>query len=133
VRTGVTGEYPLARPTAIQIVDVRAPCDRLELRMALASRPGCILRFFWHGLQVTAALGEAQPSELHIAVSRPDRDPTWEELKSVRYTFWPRSAEVVQFLPPPEEYVNVHRHYYHLHGDFDGRRRWVFGEPAVPS
>lgn len=115
----------------MQWVDVQAPTDRLQLRGYVARYRGSIVRFAWRGLRVSAGLGESgHPTELHIAVSHPDRDPTWDELKAVRYTFWPSSAEVVQFLPPPEEYVNIHAHCYHMHGDIDGKRRWVLGGGA---
>lgn len=117
-----------------RVSDVPGPHDRLGLQILLASHPGEIVAFVWRGLSITAGLGESgQPTELHIAVSRPDRDPTWDELKAVRYAFWPLSAEIVQFLPPPEEYVNVHQHCFHMHGDLDldGKRRWVLGEESM--
>ncbi len=45
---------------------------------------------------------------------RPGRYPTWDEITSARYLFVPNKVTMVMFLPPREEYVNVHETCFHL-------------------
>jgi len=58
----------------------------------------------------------------HVSVSLPERYPSWEELKEVRYRFFDEEAEVIQFLPPKSEYLNLHQNCFHLWHRLDGRR-----------
>lgn len=60
----------------------------------------------------------------HVSVSRVDRYPTWEELHHVKRWVFGDRCEVVQILPPEEEYVNIHPHCFHLHGPVDPALRW---------
>lgn len=50
----------------------------------------------------------------HISISHPDRYPTWDEIYSARYQLMPMSIDVAMYLPPPNEYVNVHSNCFHL-------------------
>lgn len=58
----------------------------------------------------------------HLSVSRADRYPTWDELTEARYRFFEEETEVVQFLPPRSEYVNLHPNCFHLWQRLDGKR-----------
>ena len=51
---------------------------------------------------------------LHLSMSCADRYPTWDEIKEIRYTLAPQNVTMVMFLPPPEEFVNVHDFTFHL-------------------
>ncbi len=44
----------------------------------------------------------------HLSVSRPDRLPTWEEVRDARYELVPDEATMALLLPPKSEYVNVY-------------------------
>jgi hypothetical protein len=44
----------------------------------------------------------------HLTISRPDRLPTWEEVRDARYALLPDEAVMALLLPPRGEYVNVH-------------------------
>jgi hypothetical protein len=50
----------------------------------------------------------------HVSVSRPDRCPTYEELKLVKDLFWSITDTVVQYFPRESEYVNNHPYCLHL-------------------
>jgi hypothetical protein len=44
----------------------------------------------------------------HLSVSKPDKLPTWEEMRDARYALVPDEATMALLLPPRSEYVNVH-------------------------
>jgi hypothetical protein len=44
----------------------------------------------------------------HLSISRPDKLPTWEEVRDARYALVPDEATMALLLPPQSEYVNVH-------------------------
>lgn len=44
----------------------------------------------------------------HLSISRPDRLPSWEEVRVARYALVPDEATMALLLPPRAEYVNVH-------------------------
>lgn len=52
---------------------------------------------------------------VHLSVSSQDRDPTWAELKEIRYRLASHDITMVMVLPPPAEYVNVHEHCFQMH------------------
>jgi hypothetical protein len=61
--------------------------------------------------------------KLHMSIShqvmvdgknRPGRYPTWDEIKEARYRFMPVNTTAAMFLPPMDEYVNVHSTTFHL-------------------
>ncbi len=58
---------------------------------------------------------------LHISISRPKRNPSWEDIKEVKDIFIGRDKEAVQVLPPQEEYVNLHEYCFHLWHCLEGR------------
>jgi hypothetical protein len=51
----------------------------------------------------------------HLSISHPMRYPKWDEIASARYYLLPDSLTMMMYLPPREEYVNVHRNCFHLH------------------
>ena len=51
----------------------------------------------------------------HLSISHPRRYPDWNEIKAARYEFIPNEVMVAMFLPPMEEYVNLHDYCFHLH------------------
>lgn len=50
----------------------------------------------------------------HVSVSLPNRTPTWEEMCKVKDLFWEEHECVIQYHPPKEDYVNLHKHCLHL-------------------
>lgn len=52
--------------------------------------------------------------EWHLSVSHPNRYPTWDEIKALRYAILPDSLTFGILLPPKAEYVNNHKNCFHL-------------------
>lgn len=50
----------------------------------------------------------------HLSVSHNKRNPTWEEIRDLRYALVPDEAMMCMFLPPRSEYVNAHLYCFHL-------------------
>lgn len=50
----------------------------------------------------------------HISISTPNRQPSWKEIKEVKYTLLPK-IEMVIILPSEHEYVNLHEYCFHLY------------------
>lgn len=51
---------------------------------------------------------------VHVAMSHPDADPPWVEIKLIRDAFFPADLDAAMILPRQEDYVNVHSHCFHL-------------------
>lgn len=51
---------------------------------------------------------------LHVSLSYPDHDPTWEEIKLVRAAFFPPQIDAMILLPRASNYINIHPHCFHL-------------------
>lgn len=49
-----------------------------------------------------------QKAGWHLSISKPDKLPTWEEVRDARYALVPDEATMALLLPPSAEYVNVH-------------------------
>jgi hypothetical protein len=62
---------------------------------------------------------------LHVSVSRPNREPSWYELTSVKKLFM-GNRFAIQILPPEEHYLNLHQHCLHLWARVDD-------EPIIPD
>jgi hypothetical protein len=45
----------------------------------------------------------------HLSIAHPSRDPTWGEISQARYRIIPDDIWMAMYLPPREEYVNLHR------------------------
>ena len=52
---------------------------------------------------------------LHLSISHPLRYPKWDEISAARYSLLPDSATMMMYLPPREEYVNLHKNCFHLY------------------
>ena len=52
---------------------------------------------------------------LHLSISHPHRYPDWDTIADARYALLPDDAQMVMYLPPRSEYVNIHRNCFHLH------------------
>lgn len=51
----------------------------------------------------------------HLSVSHPKRNPTWEEIRDLRYALIPNEVMMAMFLPPRSQYVNAHPYCFHLY------------------
>lgn len=51
---------------------------------------------------------------LHVSVSFPDTDPDWALVKAVKAGFFGDGADAMIVLPRAADYVNVHKHCFHL-------------------
>jgi len=51
---------------------------------------------------------------LHVACSRTNRIPNWEELKLVKDAFIGRAHEAIHVLPKDEDFINLRPHCMHL-------------------
>mgnify|MGYP001566944736 CR=1 FL=1 len=59
----------------------------------------------------------------HLSISHPTRYPKWDEIKKARYKLLPADITVAMILPPPSEYVNLHRNCFHLH-EIPSEKEW---------
>jgi len=50
----------------------------------------------------------------HLSISRKDRLPNYEEMKTARYQFLSDIDYMVQIFPPTRDFVNVHQFCLHL-------------------
>lgn len=103
---------------------VNRPCDRINTAVPIVERPDLAERlhpelravgarvFMMNGCSIILS---NEPQGWHISIARRDRDPTWEEIATIRYRLLPDLPEMAMFLPPMEEYVNIHDHCFHLY------------------
>ena len=63
----------------------------------------------------------------HLSISRRDRHPSWDEIKTARYRLLPLDVCLGMLLPPPEFYVNVptQDHVFHVWEITDPREPWT--------
>ncbi len=50
----------------------------------------------------------------HMSISHPDRYPSWDEIKKLRYRLLPDDITMAIILPPKKEYVNIYENCFHL-------------------
>jgi hypothetical protein len=50
----------------------------------------------------------------HLSIAHPKRYPSWKEIMEARYDLLPPEVTIAMILPPPEEYINVHKNCFHL-------------------
>lgn len=67
---------------------------------------------------------------LHLSISYFDRDPSWEDILQVRYTFYPLAMDVMMILPADGHYVNINQHVFQLRPTPE---RWSYGEPMTEA
>jgi hypothetical protein len=51
---------------------------------------------------------------LHVSCARPDRLPSWEDLREVKNRFIGADKLAVQVLPPESRYISIHPYCLHL-------------------
>jgi len=57
----------------------------------------------------------------HASIAHTSRYPTWDEIKEVRYSFFPDDCMVAMPLPPRSDYVNLHPNCFHLYEMVDDK------------
>lgn len=69
------------------------------------------------GFVVSASIGDTVEwgPLLHVSMSYPDHDPTWDEIKLVREVFFPSDMDAMIMLPRAGNYVNLHKHCWHIY------------------
>lgn len=67
------------------------------------------------GMRVIASSDENQHGTLlHVSLSYPDRNPSWEDIKQVRGAFYAEDIDCMMVLPKTADYVNLHPHTFHI-------------------
>lgn len=56
----------------------------------------------------TILLSHDERGGWHLSIAHPTRYPTWDEIAYVRYELVPDDVPMVMWLPPKEEYINIH-------------------------
>jgi len=56
---------------------------------------------------------------IHVSLSRPDRIPTYNDLKLVKELFIGADRKAIQILPSRSEHYNLHEFCLHLYSPFD--------------
>lgn len=109
------------RVSAIPAGDVRLSDGRRLVRQAGRQwqlPPDVIDAATWEGpkrLLVLASLDDTPHGRLlHVSMSYPSKDPEWQTIRAVRDAFYPDTIDVMMVLPRAEDYVNYHRHTFHL-------------------
>jgi len=51
----------------------------------------------------------------HLSVAHNKRNPTWEEIRDLRYLLVPDDVTMAMFLPPRSQYINLHNFCFHLY------------------
>lgn len=63
------------------------------------------------GMLVSASMDRTHHGRLlHVALSYPDHYPSWEDIKAVRYAFYPATVDVAMMLPQDKDYINIHEY-----------------------
>jgi hypothetical protein len=51
----------------------------------------------------------------HLSVAHHNRYPTWDEISQARYRLLPGDIWVAMYLPPKDDYVNVHKNCFQMY------------------
>jgi hypothetical protein len=62
------------------------------------------------------------PDWRHASISRPNRDPDYDELVLLHRAVWGQDGYAYQVFAARSEHVNIHHHALHLWGTPDGAR-----------
>ena len=67
-------------------------------------------------IYVIVSIAEERQGEtwLHVSMSRPNKYPTYEELKTVKKVFIGSERDAVQIFPKESNHVNIHNYCFHL-------------------
>jgi len=100
---------------------LRVPEAPWTVAYTLGGGANCLL-----GREPAGARGELL---WHLSVSRPNRHPSWDDLKGARYRLLPLDLAFGILLPPPDLYVNVpsQDHVFHIWEITDPRAPWLGG------
>lgn len=71
-------------------------------------------------IMVSLDVTDAGARWLHLSISRPDRYPTWDEIREAKNWIIGRERAAYQVLPAESEYVNIHGNTFHLWSPLDG-------------
>lgn len=68
------------------------------------------------GLRVLGSMDETpnHGNLLHVSLSYEHRDPSWHDIKQVRYAFFGEDIDCMMVLPKLSHYVNLHPHTFHI-------------------
>lgn len=68
------------------------------------------------GLLVIASIDQTRKwgPLLHVTMSYKDRNPSWREIRLIKDAFYGTARDAMMVLPREPDYVNVHRHCFHL-------------------
>jgi hypothetical protein len=94
-----------------------SPRDRRVQDIQRRAGPSSAVIGVWvgHGFAVIFTVDDTPHGVLrHVSISHKHRDPNWNEIRSVRSTFFPMTRDVMMMLPKEADYINVHEHCFHL-------------------
>ena len=57
---------------------------------------------------------------IHVSLARPNKNPTWEEIKYIKKVFLGEDVKAIIILSKKENYVNLHHYCFHLWHCVDG-------------
>lgn len=103
--------------------------DRINFSVPIIERPELVTRLPLllqhigarvYGMNGCRIIVSNDPSDAprpgwHLSISRKDHDPAWDEIATARYRLLPDIEEMAMYLPPLDEYVNLHPFTFHLH------------------
>ena len=72
-------------------------------------------RWFQNGALKVFTSRDGDAKHWHLSISHPDRYPTWDEIVEARYELVPDKVTMAMFLPPKNQYVNLHNNCFHLY------------------
>lgn len=73
--------------------------------------------YYWKRNRVKVLIGpESHNKEtwVHVSLSKPNKLPTWAEVREVKNIFIGRKEKAIMILPCDDEYVNIHPYCLHL-------------------
>lgn len=117
----VPGTWEHGDPGMPRRLPLRVPEAPWTVAYTLGGGANCLL-----GREPAGARGELL---WHLSVSRPNRHPSWDDLKGARYRLLPLDLAFGILLPPPDLYVNVpsQDHVFHIWEITDPRAPWLGG------
>lgn len=120
----------------------RGLIDGLRLRRMMGRRDWDTPRVWGNGWAMNHARGDGRiivtsafcgdTEWIHASMSRKDRVPSYDDLKSLHRAAFPGWAYSV--WPPASEHVNLHEYVLHLFGPTDGLARlpdFTFGQATI--
>lgn len=114
--TAIVSRLPTALSKNLPVireVDAPPPVKMLVARGQLQAGT----RYFRMGKAKIMLSPPTQHMGWHMSISRDDRYPDWDEVVAAWYSLVPdaEKREGMMYLPPMDEYVNVHEHCFQVH------------------